>query len=109
MDDLLSFYCKKVIPVVSFILAVCLIAPIVMSAFSHSKSYKETKSGYIVEKRYVPSSSYLFGYTDSHYRIYIPMYYEGLFGLQETEKYFIVEKEVFDQYKVGDFFDSTKI
>lgn len=107
--DYLEFLRKKIMPVLSFLVFLVVVLTFISSYVSYINSIDEVDKGYISEKRYVPSSSFLLGHTDTHYRIYISAYYEGVFGMTETEKYFVVEKEVFDQYKVGDFFDSTII
>lgn len=109
MFDIHEFLYKKVAPVIGFILALCISIPFIMNYFSYTNSIMKTDKGYITEKRYVPSSAFLFTSSETQYRIYISVYYEGSMGMKETEKYFVVEKEVFDQYKVGDFFDSTII
>lgn len=105
----IEFFSKKIMPVLSFLVFLVIFLTFIFSYVSYINSIDEVDKGYISEKRYVPSSSFLLGHTETHYRIYISVYHEGVFGMTETEKYFVVEKEVFDQYKVGDFFDSTII
>ena len=109
MFDNYDNFIKKLASVTGFIIFLCIATPFIRNSFSHIHAINEADKGYITEKRYVPSSSFLFGYTETHYRIYISVYYDAAFGMKETEKYFVVEKEIFDQYKVGDFFDSTLI
>ena len=109
MFDIYKLFYKKIVSFACFILVLGLSISFIRNCFSYIHTIDEADKGIIAEKRYVPSSTFLFKHVDTHYRIYITVYYEGAFGMKETEKYFVVEKEVFDQYKVGDFFDSTKI
>ena len=117
MNPIIDFIRNKLIPFslclafLMFVLALC--SPFIMSFLNKANAIDKADKGYITEKRYVPSSSSLFFSMDTHYRIYISVSYEKIgvtsSNLSETEKYFIVEKEVYDQYEIGDFFDSTKI
>lgn len=109
MFDIHKFFYKNIVSFSCFILVLGLSIFFIRNCFSYIQTIDEADKGIITEKRYVPSSTFLFKHVDTHYRIYITVYYEGAIGMRETEKYFIVEKEVYDQYKVGDFFDSTLI
>ena len=116
MNPIINFIRNKLIPFSFFLalimFALSLLSPFVISSLNRINAIDKADKGYIVEKRYVPASSSLFFSMDTHYRIYVSVFYEkiGIYSeLSETEKYFIVEKEVYDQYEVGDFFDSTKI
>lgn len=109
MDPIIDFIRNKLIPLAFCVVVFALSLSFIRDISAGLKVVDETKSGYITEKRYVPASSFLFKYTDSHYRIYISVPCENNFCIKEVEKYFIVEKEVYNQYEIGDFFDSTKI
>lgn len=87
-----------------FIVSFALVLILVFCGFAE-KAVDSVRSGVVSDKNVVEEDSFFFIHQYAGYRIYIDFEYEFCGVIFEGNKYFVVDKDTYLSYDIGDYFD----
>lgn len=96
---------KDFIKVILFFFSIFVIITLLVVSGCISREVSEVRSGVISDKNYVEEQTYLFSHQYAGYRIYIDYEFDFFGATISGSKYFVVDKDTYLSYEIGDYFD----